>query len=330
MLKIAVVTQVKNENLFLPLWQRYYGGLFGYGNLFVIDDGSTDGSTANLGPTRVLDRPQRPFDERERADEAAAFLEELLKFYDWVIYCDVDEFLVLDPLLNMDFQAYLRQAPGKHLNAVGINILHNVHAEAEYAAEIPVFRQRRFGAFDRSYCKQLVHSESVRFRPGFHMSNRMRNFVPGLFLMHLAHLDRENTRRRWQTRNKIAWSEHAIKSRHSLHFRMPVEAFIAERFDIPPAKFADASGPELFLARVRDFLPRVIRERTNDDIAATIRYQQMSPLLRFPERFRDTIPAATAPFGADEAANQVPVVFDSGFDPHALYRSALDRVHSEN
>lgn len=329
MLKIAVVTQVKNESLFLPLWRRYYGGQFGYGNLFVIDDASTDGSTRDLGPTRVLDRPQRPFDESQRADEISGFIEELLKFYDWVIYTDVDEFLVLDPLLKMDFQSYLQQVKGKHLNAIGINVLHNIYAEPDYAADLPVFHQRGYGAFDRSYFKQLVHSFRVRFIPGFHTSNRPRNFAPGLYLMHLAHFDRENTRRRWQVRNSINWSKNSLEKNHSMHFRMPVEAYVAERHGIEKGKFAAASAPAQFMPRVLDFLARVEKEDTIEMIAETFRYQDQVPFLQIPARFRDSVPAATSPLDAAEAARQAPHAPDVRLDHDALYRAALSRVHGE-
>jgi hypothetical protein len=327
MLKVAVVTQVKNESLFLPLWRRYYGGQFGYGNLFVINDGSTDGSTANLAPTRVLERPQRPFDESERALEISAFLEELLKFYDWVIYTDVDEFLVLDPLLKVDFQSYLQQVPGKHLNAIGINVLQNIHAEAEYSPNLPVFHQRRYGAFDRSYFKQLVHSYRVRFNPGFHSSNRLRNFAPGLYLMHLAHFDLENTRRRWIVRNSISWSENALENNHSWHFRMPVDSYLAGRYGTDPSQFAAATAPAQFMPSVLDFLTHLEREQTVEMVAETFQYQDRLPLLQFPPRFQDTIPAATAPLSEAEAAHQAPIAFDRDFDPEALYRVALSRVH---
>lgn len=327
MLKIAVLTQVKDEELLLPLWRRYYGGQFGYQNLFVIDDGTTDGSTANLTPTQVLARPQRPYDERERTDEISMFLEELLKFYDWVIYTDVDEFLVLDPLLKMDFQSYLQQVSGRHLNAVGINVLHNIYSEAEYAADLPVFQQRRYGAFDRSYFKQLVHSYRVRFIPGFHTSNRPRNFAPGLYLMHLAHFDRGNTRQRWLVRNSIKWSQNAIENQHGMHFRMPVDAYVAERHGIHQGKFAAAASAAQFMPMVLAFLAKLEKEQSPEAIGETFQYQERLPLLHFPERFRNVIPATTAPLSTAETARQSPVIFDHLFEPEALYHAALARVH---
>jgi len=38
------MTMVFNERIFLPIWLAHYGVQFGYENLFIIDDGSNDGS----------------------------------------------------------------------------------------------------------------------------------------------------------------------------------------------------------------------------------------------------------------------------------------------
>lgn len=324
---IAVVTQVNNEDLFLPLWRRYYGGHFGYDNLIVIDDGSTDHSTENLAPTHVVKRPQRPFDERERADEISLFLDALLKLYDWVIYTDVDEFLVLDPLIKMDFSAYLGKVGGKHLNAVGINVLHNVHTETEYSRDAPVLHQRRFGVIDNMYCKQLIHSHRVRFTPGFHWSNRARNFAPGLYLLHLARFDKENTRRRWMVRNGIVWTTHAMENGHSVHFRVPADAYVAQMYSIPSGRFADAATPAHFMPMILSFLARIEHEASSGDTEATGTFLRQLPILQFPERFRDIIPAVMTPLTAEEVAVQAPADLDPDFDPDSLYRAVCARVH---
>ena len=65
-MKIAVVTMVFNEREFLPIWLRHYGPQVGYENLFVIDDGSTDGSTNNECIINLIKKPHGVFDEEDR------------------------------------------------------------------------------------------------------------------------------------------------------------------------------------------------------------------------------------------------------------------------
>ena len=44
----AAVTFVYNESFNLPLWRRHYGAQLGTENLFIVDDGSDDGSTDGI------------------------------------------------------------------------------------------------------------------------------------------------------------------------------------------------------------------------------------------------------------------------------------------
>ena len=96
-MKIAAITMAFDEPFFLPLWIRHYGEAFGYENLYVIDDGSTDGSAQGLGAANVMRRPRVPFDDQERADLISLIEIELLRTNDAVVYTDTDEFIIADP-----------------------------------------------------------------------------------------------------------------------------------------------------------------------------------------------------------------------------------------
>ena len=79
-MRIAAVTMVRDEATFLPLWLNHYGAAFGPENLFVIDDGSTDGSTAGRGIANLVAKGRSPLDEEDRAALVSAFHAELLRF----------------------------------------------------------------------------------------------------------------------------------------------------------------------------------------------------------------------------------------------------------
>ena len=87
-MNVAAITMVFNEACFLPVWLKHYGSQLGYGNLFVIDDGSTDGSTANLAIANLITKKRCLFDEDARAQLISRFHEELLHLYDVVLYAD--------------------------------------------------------------------------------------------------------------------------------------------------------------------------------------------------------------------------------------------------
>ena len=75
--RVAAMTYVYNEADNLPVWCDYYGELFGYLNLFVIDRMSDDGSTKmavghHRYPVNMIRVPRRPFDDDDKAVQMTA------------------------------------------------------------------------------------------------------------------------------------------------------------------------------------------------------------------------------------------------------------------
>lgn len=203
MLKIAVVTMVYDEREFLPLWRSHYGRLVGLENLFIVDDGSTDGSTDGLEPSHVIRRPKSPIDQIVRAAMISNFTGSLLAHYDVVIFSDVDELLVVDPAINLSFAQYLARVPGQHLNAIGLNVVHQIEQEPDYAPHLHLLEHCRWVQFDFADCKQLIHRSPVSFHPGFHGTNWPLNFAPGLYLFHLRAVDKNIGLRRIEHRRHL-------------------------------------------------------------------------------------------------------------------------------
>ena len=65
-MKVAAVTMVFNEKGKLPIWTRYYGAQLSPGQCYIIDHGSTDGSTDNLGGFNQIRLPRSPQDNEKR------------------------------------------------------------------------------------------------------------------------------------------------------------------------------------------------------------------------------------------------------------------------
>src|ERR1039458_3230137 len=85
-MKNAAVTFVYNESFNLPIWIRYFGNQFGNENLFVVDLGTNDGSTDDLGDVNRITLPRDEFDEYAKTNFINFLQQGLLNYYDIVIY----------------------------------------------------------------------------------------------------------------------------------------------------------------------------------------------------------------------------------------------------
>lgn len=299
MLSIAVVTMVYDEREFLPLWRSHYGRLAGLENLFIIDDGSTDGSTNDLEPSHVIRRPKSAIDQIVRSAMITNFTTSLFAYYDVVIFTDIDELLVVDPLVNVSFQQYLSRVPGKHLNAIGLNVLHRADREPDYTPNMRVLEHRHWLQFDFAYCKQLIHRSPVSYRAGFHLTNRPFNFAPGLYLFHLRAFDKRTALRRIEHRRHLEWAERSLKLGHGYQNRMDPERYIAEMYPYFAADYDTAPRAAQFNDVVISKLKGFERITSHQDLAYLERLGLGTTLFERPDRFRGAIRAASEPITGD-------------------------------
>ncbi len=315
----AAFTMVRDEATFLPIWLRHYGDALGRAHLFVIDDNSSDGSTDGLGEVNLIRLDPAPFDEERRAQTVSFMLEELLRFYDVVIFSDVDELLIVDPLLKLGLRNYLERHAGTHTNAIGLNLIHNRFEEPDYTPALGVLTQRRFASFDPAYCKQLIHREPVIWMPGFHLTSKPVSTGVGLYLFHLRALDHETSRRRVRRLSDRQWADASIRKQLSNHLRMDEADYLAQFYPQDPDLFR-AALPE------RDFnghIAKVAALRADGAGMETPELRALAtPMLNVPARFL----SAVAPVAAQDAAPNHGPCRVAGVTPSELYRRAAKRV----
>ena len=205
-LRIVAVTMVYNEPVFLPLWLRHYGALVGPENCVVVDHGSTDGSTRDLGLAGRVPLPPSRLNEAARSAFISDLCRGLLRWYDAVIYTDVDEMLVVDPGRHDSLGALLRQEQAPVIRAIGFNVRQLPGIEGSLDLTRPVSRQRRMVQMVTSMCKPLVVRSPVRWAPGFHDCDQPTQFVP-LFLFHLRVADRDIALARLAKTRAQDWSD---------------------------------------------------------------------------------------------------------------------------
>jgi hypothetical protein len=229
-MRVAAITFVFNESVNLPIWISYFGRIFGEGNLFVVDRGSTDGSTTNLGSVNRIVLPHGAFDETSKTEFIAHLHRGLLYYYDAVIYTDCDELLVPDPHLYSDLSDYLQKSEREYVSCIGLNIQHIITWEQPLNLERPILSQRKYAKFRSAACKTLISRVPIRWLPGFHCCDKPPAIDQGLFLFHLKLMDYSIAMRRQQVNLETVWSEPSLSSGFGAHHRYDYERFVREAF----------------------------------------------------------------------------------------------------
>jgi hypothetical protein len=240
--RIAAVTMVYNEDVFLRLWQLHYGEAFGYDCLFVVDHGSDLPPDLDPRVNRIR-VPRTILDEREKAGFLSDLTKSLLHYFDAVVVSDVDEFIVVDPQLDKTLPEYIEQSRHGVIHPVGMNVIHHRTTEGELVQSGFLFEQRQYVQFDPLYCKPSIIKEPILYSVGLHRSNRLGHFTDDVLLFHLRAIDYEISRARYAKYETVKWPDsdkhlslalwRGFEAYSALIFRMnaPDGVPLTDRFD---------------------------------------------------------------------------------------------------
>jgi hypothetical protein len=232
----ALITMVHDEAVFLPLFLAYYGRFFAPSDIYVLDNETTDGSTDGDGFVRI------PV-ERGAVDHAwmvrtvQELQHELLRRYDVVVVCDVDEFLAPVPEWGT-LGEYLDGFAEEWVNCLGYELLHDPLTEPPLDLARPVLDQRGQWYVNGAYDKAAVATVPMDWRLGFHgRSDFQSRPDPDLRLIHLHRMDRDVCLQRHVGRNRRPWAPEDEAEGYAAHNRIvDEEAF--ERWFSTDSSFA--------------------------------------------------------------------------------------------
>ncbi|MGH3998483.1 MAG: glycosyltransferase family 2 protein [Pseudonocardiaceae bacterium] len=184
----AIVTIVRNESVFLPIWLRYYGQFFSAQDMYVLDHQSTDGSTEGDGFTRIpVSHPE--YGAGWQRDVQQRYQHELVGRYDVVLCTDVDEIVAPDPRLG-DLGAYIDRFNEDFVTCRGYEVLHQKDHEPPFDPTTPVLGQRATWYSNLLYSKPLLARVPMLWDGGCHKRvDGRRNDDPNLYLIHLHRMD---------------------------------------------------------------------------------------------------------------------------------------------
>lgn len=207
--KIAFVTMVRDEPVFLPIWIRHYARIVPPEHLFVICDGFDLPSPDAPRGVQILHVPQIPVTpgfEEGRWRMLTGFANALLERFDVVVLNDVDELIVVEPQAGCDLLTAVAQAVEIGvISPFAVELVHRLDLEtAAFDAAQPVLRQRRFVRINAAYAKPCITARPIRWSLGGHTADFAKlHLSPHLYLFHLRAMDRDMMLARQAKRRKL-------------------------------------------------------------------------------------------------------------------------------
>jgi hypothetical protein len=134
------------------------------------------------------------YNDRLRSEKISDVVAELLRSYNVVIRCDVDEFIVPGITIGLNLAEYVERNELSHVTARGINVV-ELADESALSSEDSIISQRKYGFRSSPMNKTCLVSEPVRWAQGFHGASVAPRFA-GLYNFHLRYAD---------LKGRIAW-----------------------------------------------------------------------------------------------------------------------------
>lgn len=215
----CILTMVKDEFHFLPIWLKYYRRHFADADIFLLDNKSgpefrelipssvnritvPDHLSGTVGGPKTVYR--RVSFDSARASFVSHLGNGLLNYYKGVIYVDVDEFLIPSAEFGHCLSRFLASGKiGQVTAALGVNVTQLPALEpAALDPARPILEQRAFCYLSDRYSKPLVRTGPAMWGTGFHGCNKPFTIDDDLFLFHMRDSDLDTRRNSHVMRHK--------------------------------------------------------------------------------------------------------------------------------
>jgi len=208
--RLAIFTHVFNEGAMLKLWERHYSQMIHPNCLYVIDDGSTDGSLDQLSAEiNRVKLPRGQLDHWNMASWSGYFQRFLLQRYEWVISTDCDELLLFkggDPIPVLDKYGAKPAIVKPGMVVAPVHRPKDEPAFDFYSDRI--FQNRNeIRVEDDMFLKPLIANTQVSWEPGFHLCYEKSQSDEDVVLMHAKYIDAgrlEDSSLNWKLQHQTA------------------------------------------------------------------------------------------------------------------------------
>lgn len=186
--KCCVMTIVRDEAYYLPIWLRHYGRFFKPEDTYILDNDSTDGSTNNLKVNVIKVHNELYFNHQWILDTVQAKQKELLKKYQYVLFCECDEMIAPNPDKYYDLEDYIIKADKPTHRCNGYDLIQG-DEEQELDPSKDILLQRKYWFASPGFSKPYLTRIPLSYCAGFHCCDGMPEPDIDLLLLHLHLVD---------------------------------------------------------------------------------------------------------------------------------------------
>ena len=231
-MKIAAFTIARNEDVFLPVWFKYYKKHIPEKDIFIYDNDSINPVPENIA-TKI--HSEYTFDHRWLRQTAFKIMSYLLMFYDYVLCTDADEILIADPRKYKNITDYVQKNPNEIMYSTGYEIVGNKKDTPINFSE-NLFNQRKEWVKLKNFYKPVL--SSVPIRKMYSDYNCSSNGDPDLYLVHLNRIDYKTSLDKHKASKKYNWNPSDLNKTDGWQHRIKTDA----AFDDYYTKIKNATG----------------------------------------------------------------------------------------
>lgn len=220
----ALVSNVKNEAVILPLWLSYYTRFFDPVDIYVGDDSSTDSTVSILNSAGVnidtIAGYNGPRKHKHLISHIRGKATDLLREYETILFVESDEFVVPVAGSLREFidlfaaasatckacQRFGSDKCGAHQMQVCTNleIIQDIASEPELDLSKPIMAQRSHALNVPKFNNAQLWGVAPRWSEGYHDVDGSKPEASGtIWLVHLHHIDFKLCNERHKARKRL-------------------------------------------------------------------------------------------------------------------------------
>lgn len=226
-MRLAVITIIKDEDIFLPVWYNYYKKQVPETDIFIYDNDSKikiPGEYKNFIPIHS----GFEFDHIWLRQTLYKIMAYQLLFYDYVLCVDADEIVIPDPRKYKNIVDYVNKNKGKEtIYSTGYEVF-GKKADTPINFNTALFAQRHYWTKLKNFFKPVISSIPIKKMYSDYHCESVAD--PELYLAHLNRIDYATSYNKYNREKSYKWNPEDLKKTDGWQHRISNDSAFDEYY----------------------------------------------------------------------------------------------------